>query len=613
LMITGCGGGSEDTTTASDDTEWKDLVSSYPESSAFSDANRALATSLQKTQGAYLQAILLTNSYIYTDPSVTTYMEFEQRRQRAINAFQILDDHITITLADSEAYNSASQYLASSSEVFNTSDLISPKPWGGKRPIKTLMEKYSVSSQRAMTILIGMADEITADAYIKGGNDMLVVQKRLEQQIEGLKIVGAAAGGIVLIQAGVAVGTGGAMLGSTLGTLVLMTGQGLKLGMATDALMMAEKGKTAPPTPTVFVPFTILAEAVSVVTLSGIGDVVLYGTEKLQDLLKSGGKVISFGPYEINVFKLTQAALDTERNIDVSKWPTTEPGVYLTPDGKTIVVTALPVGYNKVIGALEPSERLITLPDIQPPLATPLDTEFTDSVDVTLVSPDNLAIVYQINGGDLQLYTGPITLTETSTIVAYADRDPYDVNAEYSDISTFQYTKVGANTGSGRWVLYDTALIDGCSFYTSDCYPLESCTASQGSYQVAIGYSTCGCDTCGGDNGSGTYTVPPAILTPGQTISFSVTSVGDGSTGEDVCFYNASDGVTSDQVIIDDGGLNQGITPESCSDIVKDSSPTADWTVPDWDHHGVIKIEGGGSIGSFETSMNYYYLYKWQE
>lgn len=611
LIISGCGGGGGDTSPSSDDTEWKDLVASYPENSEFSDTNKALAKSLQKTQGALLQAILLTNSYIYTDPSVTTYTTFEQRRQRAIEAFQILNDNIGTTLADSEAYNSASQYFASSSEIVNTSDLISPKPWGGKRPIKALMEKYGVSSQRAMTILIGMADEITADAYIKGGNDLLVAQKQLELQIEGLKIVGAAAGGIVLIQAGAAVGTGGAMLGSALGSIVLLTGQNVKLGLAADALMAAEKGKEAPPTPTVFVPFTLLAEAVSVVTLSGIGDVVLYGTEKMQDLIKSGGKVISFGAYEINVYELTQAALDTSRDIDVNKWPTTEPGVYLTPDGETIVVTALPVGYNKVIGDLEPSERLIVLPDIVPPIATPLETDFTDSVEVTLISPDNLSIVYRINGGDSLLYTGPITLTETSTIVAYADRDPYDLNAEYSDISTFQYTKVGNNTGIGRWVLYDTTLIDGCSFYQSDCYPLESCTASQGSYQVAIGYSTCGCDTCGGDNGSGTYTVPPATLTPGETITFSVTAEGDGYTTEAVCFYGTSVGLT-----FDDHG-SASFQPDWCEDLARSSGsvpPSAEYTVPDGlGTDGVLKIVGGGSIGSFETSMSYYYLYRWQE
>ena len=250
---------------------------------------------------------------------------------------------------------------------------------------------------------------------------------------------------------------------------------------------------------------------------------------------------------------------------------------------------------------------------IRKPVASPPSgTEFSDSIDVALSSPDNVDIVYMIDDGDATLYSGPITLTDSATVYAYADKDPYDVNAPTSGVVAFEYTKTDASTG-GKWVLYYKEKIDGCSFYESDCYPLESCSGGEGSYQVSIGYSTCGCDTCGGDSGSGTYTVPPASLTPGATIPFAVTATGDGYTSVGVCFYTANSGITSDQVIIGNDGTNQGISPASCSTIVKNSSPKADWTVPDWGHNGVIKIEGGGSIGSFETSMSYYFLYKWQE
>ncbi len=248
----------------------------------------------------------------------------------------------------------------------------------------------------------------------------------------------------------------------------------------------------------------------------------------------------------------------------------------------------------------------------KPVASPPSGTTFSDSLDVTLSSPNNVYIVYMIDDGDAIFYSGPITLTDSATIYAYADKDPYDEDAPISEVVIFQYTKTGGSTG-GKWVLYDKQKIDGCSFYESECYPLESCSGGEGSYQISIGYSTCGCDTCGGDSGSGTYTVPPASLTPGETIPFAATATGDGSTSVDVCFYIASSGVTSDQVIISERGYNEGISPASCSTIVRSSSPTADWTVPDWYHDGVIKIEGGGSIGSFETSTSYYYLYKWQD
>ena len=226
-------------------------------------------------------------------------------------------------------------------------------------------------------------------------------------------------------------------------------------------------------------------------------------------------------------------------------------------------------------------------------------------------SPRRAEIVNPANGQVLET----IALGEIAPIMSFTIGDTSKTSTSGTDKSVVDKSETSeTDVSAGKWVLYEKRLIDGCSFYESECYALESCSAGEGSYQIGIGFSTCSCETCGGDSGSGSYTVPPDVLTPGETIPFAATAEGDGSTSVDFCFYVADNGMTSDQVIIGEDGTNEGISPGSCGTIVENSSPAADWTVdPDWNHQGVIMIVGGGSIGSFETSMRYYYLYKWQE
>ena len=162
---------------------------------------------------------------------------------------------------------------------------------------------------------------------------------------------------------------------------------------------------------------------------------------------------------------------------------------------------------------------------------------------------------------------------------------------------------------TGKWVLVDTILINGCSFYESDCYPLESCDASPGSYSISRGYSTCGCSTCGGDSGSGSYTVPPASLSPGQTLILEADASGDGSTTIVVSFYESSEGLT-----LDDRG--HASHSSSWSRIVARGSRSepGSFTVPEeLNRDGTLEIEGSGSIGTFDMSMSYYFWYRWRE
>jgi len=162
-------------------------------------------------------------------------------------------------------------------------------------------------------------------------------------------------------------------------------------------------------------------------------------------------------------------------------------------------------------------------------------------------------------------------------------------------------------TNNGRWVRYAKKEVNGCARYESECWPLESCTGGDGSYQITIGASTCG-SGASGYSGSGTYTVPPSTLIPGESYVFKATAEGKGYTSINIYFYKTLENLT-----IDETGKTS-FSSEWNQRIVKNSNSPGTYIVPiDLNKKGVIIIEAGGSIGNAVTSRYNNYLYKWKE
>ena len=88
-------------------------------------------------------------------------------------------------------------------------------------------------------------------------------------------------------------------------------------------------------------------------------------------------------------------------------------------DGKTILSEEVAAEYTMCASneelvdgvCVEPVE-----PIMLPPTASPMEPEFTDSVVVTLTSPEGGTILYAIDDGEWTTYTTPITLTDSATI-----------------------------------------------------------------------------------------------------------------------------------------------------------------------------------------------------
>jgi len=74
------------------------------------------------------------------------------------------------------------------------------------------------------------------------------------------------------------------------------------------------------------------------------------------------------------------------------------------------------------------------------------ETQFTDSIQVTISGPDGASIYYTTDGSDptsaSTQYSEPLTFTETTTLKAIAIKD-----GESSSVTTRTYTKTGGNGG----------------------------------------------------------------------------------------------------------------------------------------------------------------------
>jgi len=172
---------------------------------------------------------------------------------------------------------------------------------------------------------------------------------------------------------------------------------------------------------------------------------------------------------------------------------------------------------------------------VAPPTASPTAQEFVGSVGVSLSQADGYTIQYQVGDGPWRTYAGPITLTDTATISAYA----VDPGGQNSDVVSFTYVKT-TNNLSGKWLLTEKISIvsDGCT--EPDPCSESSYAYAEGSWSYSIHSTNApGCAALEwSDSGSGTHLIPPNILTPGESLTLSVTHEGDFNTILSTAIFN---------------------------------------------------------------------------
>ena len=237
---------------------------------------------------------------------------------------------------------------------------------------------------------------------------------------------------------------------------------------------------------------------------------------------------------------------------------------------------------------------------IQPPTASPIASEFTDSVSVTLSSPDGVYVAYRVDDGDLYLYNVPIVLTESATIYAYSDTDPSDPDASFSEVALFTYTKVeeSGGGGSGSWVQDKVDIEKRCDSSFETSYDI-----TEKDWYLQQEYS----DGTYAQKGSGTFSTPPTVLTPGATLPFAVSVTTTAAAGSIPLWYLGS------YISIGSGSWAlsiRGVDGEPGTFSAEDS-----FVVPDSGSCGqacnTMTIETG--MNSFGCFMSYTYTYSYSE
>jgi hypothetical protein len=165
----------------------------------------------------------------------------------------------------------------------------------------------------------------------------------------------------------------------------------------------------------------------------------------------------------------------------------------------------------------------------------------------------------------------------------------------------------------GAWVLNKVIKVDRASTYKHQCYTYSN-SMSRGSWQL----SRSGCDT-GPQSGSGSYTVPPQTLIPGETIK--LTAFAEGTvvgyhTSIGTAFYYPATDLSFDE--FGSPNLSSNWSTKIASDWVLDEkkSDTGDFLIggnDKFNKDGALLIYAVGSPGNAVLSMTYLFLYKWNE
>lgn len=403
-------GGSSTSSDVVDTVEETTLTFPYPDLESLSEENIALAKSLEETHAALLQATLLTNSYIFVDPTETDFETFELRHQKAIDATRILIEKIDIAI-EKEAADTAKNILianqkslnvqvSEATEATDSETIVSFSPTEGTRPVKDILDVMKIGAEESMDILAGSTYQLPFDDYIEPSQVKVSVwRERLNAAYELVSL-----GGIAIL-GGAAVMTPGlstvAVAGAATTGWITFTGQTMKMVVALERWIAAENGAVfeseLPTYPTVFVPVIDIAETIGIVTMSNGYSAVLYVNEKLKDLAYSGGTSVTYGAHDI---KVDQSVTNMELyesllpKVNPDDFPAVAaPSNYITVDGESFLVEGLPTAYRLILSHLTKEDWIQFLdydgscPMIYDPLLDP-DNDYAYNININDIDKD---------------------------------------------------------------------------------------------------------------------------------------------------------------------------------------------------------------------------------
>lgn len=232
-----------------------------------------------------------------------------------------------------------------------------------------------------------------------------------------------------------------------------------------------------------------------------------------------------------------------------------------------------------------------------------------DAGEYTTLNEESFSIEAQLNMGVNRLQAG--IRTDSGNYI-------------FSDLITVTRTEREETTA---WVLREIVPRDMCANYSHQCYDLDYVMAEGAFSQNGNGKrgGPCYCEkggNCGPWSGSGGYTVPPAVLIPGEELSLSVELKGTEHSGYHssmrYCVYRDAENMS-----FDGQGYNTGDQASYCRGksygmpyLWPDAYPTPK-VIPEGSMTLPIKPGGGlvidGSFSSNQCSTGYRYVYTWMD
>jgi hypothetical protein len=413
---------------------------------------------IDKTAAALIQAVFTINSFLFTDPAVTSFAALQTRKAEADQALDVLAKHAAATESligtylpdqgdggvkggdagaiDAGALQPVRLKGLTPEEVMAT---LSSGP--STAQIKTLMNAYNVSAKRAQLILNTAMAGLDAQAWNDEAKSMDTLMRQAtvvkESAKLGFVIVGTAvtAGGV---SGALSVAQGAKAIVSGTKGVIAVSKAGAELIMGKD-LVIKEGSKESLVMTTV--------DTVSDIIAIGRFQKILTGTATVMDKLKGiatiaskvnnafENKTITFGELKVDI----KDGLSIGSSIDVgyingllggpTNPPSTLPGTYKI-NGIPSVVTTMPQDILDAISKFLPSSDLVR------------------SVLVLITSSPTDAGTKAPDGG-----TGP-------SPDAGADSKPFDATTatdSHSDSAAFPYNRVEVLVSVQASVKYTTS------------------------------------------------------------------------------------------------------------------------------------------------------------
>lgn len=316
-----------------------------------------MSNSLAKTTAALLQAILTTNSFLYTDIDITSLETFQLRKTEADKALSLLETYAAETESILNRMNATmgSQSLQiKAAQSLRPEDVLATVSSGpANKQLQTLMQQYKVNAKSAKEILdnamTGLSSQYNkqAEFYNTAARTATLVKEGAGLSLTllgGVATAGGVTGTLSVLQAGKLLITGAdAALKVSKAGVELITGKDLKQ-----------------PTGTVGAVMTTLSDASEIIAFTDlfnwkdkadrISNVVNISL-KANDVIQDGE--LNLGAHSLNLTKILR---------DLSDWiptelPSTLSGSYKIA-GKPVVVKTLPENLTQVIETLPETQRV---------------------------------------------------------------------------------------------------------------------------------------------------------------------------------------------------------------------------------------------------------------